>query len=171
MLPIEVRRADASHAVLISVLGAATFYEAYFEQDESADLADYCRVSFAPDKIRAEIENPNATFFIAYSNGKAIGYAKLRTGETIDSVSENSIELQRIYILERFWGKGVGEILLNHCLETAREKGFQAFWLGVWEENIRGQKFYAKFGFRQIGTLTFPYGETVGINLVLEKEL
>lgn len=168
---VFIRQAVAADANLVSVLGAVTFYQAYFEQDTSANLANYCAESFALNKIREELENPNSTFFILYLNEKAVGYAKLRNAEKPAGVAQNSIELQRIYLLERFWGKSVGALLLNHCLKSAQQKGFQALWLGVWEENKRAQNFYEKFGFRQVGNLTFPYGDTVGINLVLETEL
>ena len=169
---IEIRRAVPSDAGLISLLGAVTFYEAYFEQDEPDSLADYIHEAFAPNKIRAEIEGADAEFFIIFRNGRAVGYAKLRTGSKADGIeSENSVELQRIYVVERVFGKGVGERLLRHCLETARARGFETLWLGVWEENRRAQRFYEKHGFRRVGTLTFPYGDTVGINHVMEKSL
>lgn len=169
---ISIHEALTDDAKLISVLGAVTFYEAYFEQDDARDLANYITESFAPEKVRAEIENPNSTFFIVYADEKAVGYAKLRTGEKHENIqNENAVELQRIYVLERVFGKGIGEILLLHCLETARQKGFKTLWLGVWEENIRAQKFYAKHGFTPVGTLSYPYGDTYGINLVLQKDL
>lgn len=169
---IEIRQASAEDADLIAVLGTTAFYEAYFEQDTPHDLADYITKSFAPEKIRAEIEHPDAMFFIIFRNEKAVGYAKLRNEERHESIkNENAVELQRIYILERVFSTGIGEKLLNHCIETARIKGFETIWLGVWEENRRAQKFYAKHGFKRAGTLTFPYGESVGINFVLEKTL
>ena len=169
---IEIRRARVSDAGLVSVLGAVTFYEAYFEQDDPHSLAEYIRESFAPDEIRAQIEDENAEFYIIFLDQNAVGYAKLRTGSKADGIeSENSVELQRIYVVERVFGKGVGERLLRHCLETARARGFETLWLGVWEENRRAQRFYEKHGFRRVGTLTFPYGDTVGINHVMEKSL
>ncbi|CAN5241639.1 hypothetical protein BH20ACI2_BH20ACI2_12060 [soil metagenome] len=73
--------------------------------------------------------------------------------------------------MERVWGKGVGEKLLRHCEEYARELGNDSIWLGVWQLNERGQQFYAKQGFVKKGTITFPYGNSVGINDVMEKEL
>jgi ribosomal protein S18 acetylase RimI-like enzyme len=168
----EIRRATTAAAKLVSVLGAVTFYEAYFEQDAPADLANYIHESFNLDKICAEIEDVNSAFFIIYLNNHAVGYAKLREDSTVDCVAnETSIELQRIYMVERVFGKGIGERLLKHCLEFAKRKGFKTLWLGVWEENRRAQRFYEKHGFRRVGTLTFPYGETVGINFVLEKVL
>ena len=169
---IEIRRAHSADAKLVSLLGAVTFYEAYFEQDAPDSLADYIHESFELSKIRAEIESPDAEFFIVFLDRRAVGYAKLRTGSQGDGVkSANSIELQRIYVVERVFGKGVGERLLRHCLETAKARGFETLWLGVWEENRRARRFYEKQGFRRVGTLFFPYGDTVGTNHVMEIEL
>jgi diamine N-acetyltransferase len=169
---IQIHQATAADAKLISVLGTVSFYEAYYEQDDAHDLANYIHESFELEKIRAEIEDKSTPFFIIYANEKAVGYAKLRTGSKVDCIkSANSIELQRIYTIERVYGTGIGESLLKYCLETARAKGFETLWLGVWEENIRAQKFYAKHGFTRVGEISFPYGETVGTNFVLEKVL
>ncbi len=79
--------------------------------------------------------------------------------------------MHRIYILERAKGKGVGGKLLNRCFETARAKGYETIWLGVWEQNSAAQSFYERLGFVKVGEVQFPYGETVGTNFVLKLEL
>lgn len=169
---IKIRRATPEDAVLISVLATATFYEAYFEQDEPADLAEYIRASFAIEALRNELNDPNNSFHVILHDKKAVGYAKLVDGSSHPSITAKyPVELKRIYLLERVWGTGIGEKLLKHCVETAREMGGTSIWLGVWEENQRGQSFYKKHGFVQTGTLEFPYGNSVGINLVMEKPL
>ncbi|HQZ96148.1 MAG TPA: GNAT family N-acetyltransferase [Pyrinomonadaceae bacterium] len=169
---ITIRTAAEGDAVLISVLASTTFYEAYFEQDEPGDLAGYIHDSFEIAVLEAEIADPASRFYIVLRNGKAVGYAKLITGSTHASItSPDPVELKRIYLLERVWGTGLGEILLEHCIKTAKELGAGSIWLGVWEENQRGQSFYKKHGFVQTGTLEFPYGDSVGINLVMEKPL
>lgn len=169
---IEIRKAQETDAKLIRVLGAVTFFEAYFEQDDAHDLANYIHESFDLKKILSEIADKNTTFFIIDLDDHAVGYAKLRENSKVECIkSENSIELQRIYVIERVYGTGIGEQLLKYCLETAKARGFETLWLGVWEENKRAQKFYAKHGFKRVGELEYPYGETVGINFVLEKVL
>ncbi|MBA4186233.1 MAG: GNAT family N-acetyltransferase [Acidobacteria bacterium] len=169
---LSIRQADISDANVICALGVTTFYEAYFEQDESSDLANYVLENFSPAQIGAELNNTNSTFFIAELNGKAVGYAKLRENSTGDCLkNENAVELHRIYILERAIGKGVGGRLLNRCFETARTKGYETIWLGVWEQNSAALKFYGKLGFVKVGELQFPYGETVGTNYMLKIEL
>ena len=169
---ISIRKASVDNAVLISVLASTTFYEAYFEQDESSNLAGYINESFDIETVRAEIKDPQSTFFLIFLDGKAVGYARLIDDSMTDGVADDRVvELKRIYILERVWGTGTGEALLTHCIEIARNRGFNAIWLGVWEENQRAQKFYAKYGFEQVGTVTFPYGDVDGTNLVLQLRL
>ena len=169
---VSIRQATADDAVLISVLASTTFYEAYFEQDESANLAGYISETFEINGMRIELIDPDSTFFLIFLDGKAVGFAKLITNSRVDCISQSKvIELKRIYILERVWKSGVGKMLLEHCIAEARSRDFDVLWLGVWEENARAQRFYAKFGFTEVGTISFPYGDVVGTNLVLEKRL
>jgi len=58
--------------------------------------------------------------------------------------------------------------LLNRCVETARAKGYETIWLGVWEQNSAALKFYEKSGFVKVGELQFPYGKAVGTNFVMK---
>jgi len=169
---LSIRQADNSDRNIICALGVTTFYEAYYELDESSDLANYVLESFSLAQIEAELNDTNSTFFIAELNGKTVGYAKLRENSMVDCLeNENAVELHRIYILERAKGKGVGVELMNRCFEAARAKGYKTIWLGVWEENPTARKFYEKLGFVKVGELEFPYGETVGTNFVMKMEL
>lgn len=169
---VEFRTAGEADVRLLSVLGTVTFYEAYFEQDDPADLANYLSETFSPETTAAELSDPNSTYFIVYSNGVAVGYAKLRRNSTTNGITgKKTVELKRIYLVERVWGTGLGEKLLNHCVEAARNEEFDSIWLGVWEENLRGLTFYLKHGFVRVGALEFPYGQTVGINVVMEKKI
>ena len=137
---ISIRKASVDDAVLISVLASTTFYEAYFEQDESSNLAGYIHESFDIETVQAEIEDPRSTFFLIFLGGKAVGYARLIDDSTTDGVADNRVvELKRIYILERVWRTGIGDTLLMHCVKTVRDKGFAVIWLGVWEENRRAR--------------------------------
>lgn len=169
---VSIRTAEISDARLISTLATVSFFEAYFEQDDPQSLTDYLIDNFAVEKIAEELALPEVKFFIAYRNDKAVGYAKLREGDPHESVtSQNAVELQRIYLIERVWGTGLGEALLEFCLEEAKTMGKDVIWLGVWEENKRGLSFYAKHGFTKVGTLKFPYGDSYGINQVMQRDL
>jgi diamine N-acetyltransferase len=168
---ITTRSADADDANLIAVLGSATFYEAYFEQDIPAALANYILESFSPDQIRQEMNEAGSEFIILFQDEKAAGYAKLRQDPPGPGVtSRNSVELQRFYLAERVWGTGLAERLLERVLGRAGEQGFDMLWLGVWTENKRAQRFYEKHGFADTGgRLEFVYDAGIGINVVMER--
>lgn len=169
---VTIRQATTSDIYIISALGITTFYEAYYEQDDSGNLADYVLKSFSLQQIKEELNDENSTFIIAESEEKAVGYAKLRENSPAECVkNENAIELQRIYILEKARGKNVGKQLMDESYRIAREKGYETIWLGVWEENEKAQKFYERLGFERVGELEFPYGNVVGTNFVLKLDL
>ena len=169
---LSILQANISDKNIICALGVTTFYEAYFEQDDSHDLANYALESFGQARIEAELNDANSTFFIAELNGKAVGYAKLRENSKADCLkNENAVELQRIYLLERVKGKGVGVALLKRCLKAARAKGYETLWLGVWELNSAALEFYEKAGFIKAGEVQFPYGTSVGTNCVMKIDL
>jgi diamine N-acetyltransferase len=167
-----IRRAGDAEARVLSVLATVTFYEAYFEQDTPIDIANYIADSFAPEQIAAELADPAVEFYIAYRAEKAVGYIKLIRGTEAEGIdTATSLELKRIYVVERFWRQGVGDELLKFAVARTRGLGFEYLWLGVWQENARALGFYAKYGFERVGTITFPYGDSVGINDVLRLKV
>lgn len=157
---VKIRRAEFKDAALLAALGGATNYETYFETDEPEDLANYIADFFNPQAMKIELEDRNNSFFIAEINGKAVGYAKLRAGQAAECVrSENTIELHRIYVLEKVTRHGIGRILLQTCLDEAKARGFDTLWLAVFELNSRAVEFYKRLGFEQAGDTGFFYGE------------
>lgn len=169
---ISIRHADIADLKIVCALGAATFYEAYCLQDDSNDLATYVLENFSLEQIEMELTDANSMFLIAEVNACAIGYAKLRENSLAECLNgTNAVEIQRVYLLEKLRGKGVGKAIMERCFTEARRKNYEAVWLGVWERNLEARKFYQKYGFTKVGELTFPYGETVGINHVLKLDL
>jgi ribosomal protein S18 acetylase RimI-like enzyme len=118
------------------------------------------------------LEDANNSFFIAEANGKAVGFAELRTGQPAEYVKdENTIELQRIYVLEKMIRHGIGKILLQKCLGEAKSKGFDSLWLAVFELNERAVGFYKRQGFEQLGKARFHFGEQCFTCFVMKIKL
>ena len=169
---VKIRDAGVKDANLLAALGGTTNYETYFETDEPEDLAKYIADFFNPQAMKIELEDQNNSFYIAEINGKAVGYAKLRTGQPAECVkSENALELHRIYVLEKMTQHGVGKILLRKCLAEAKSRGFDALWLAVFELNARAFEFYQRQGFEPAGETGFYYGEKRFKCFVMKKDL
>lgn len=169
---LSIRKADARDVNLIAALGITTCYEAYFELDPSHDLADYCVRFFDPKVVGDEIADSGSTHLIAELRGKAVGFVKLREGRTVECLAgENAIEVQRIYVLERMKGAGIGRRLLSAAMTVGREKGYEKLWLGVWDKNRAAQRFYERLGMSNIGTTDFTDGKSRFLNFVYAIDL
>jgi ribosomal protein S18 acetylase RimI-like enzyme len=68
-------------------------------------------------------------------------------------------------------GKGVGKILMQSCLDVAKEKSKEVVWLGVWEKNQRAIDFYTKWGFEKFGETSFLLGTDVQCDWLMLKIL
>ena len=72
-LEVTIRRATTDDAKLLASLATVSFYEAYFEQDDSHDLSNYLVENFSPSVIAADIRSTETMFLIAFRKRKAVG--------------------------------------------------------------------------------------------------
>ncbi len=162
-MQIITRRATIADTAVLSAISKQTFYDTFNGTCSDADMQLFLKTYFNLEQVKIELSNENDYYYLAEIAGRAIGY--LRFMEDYESFPEmkqwKSLELKRIYISKEFHGKGVAQQLMDFTLEYAIENRYQAVWLGVWEHNIRAQKFYEKYGFVNSGhTHDFPIGDT-----------
>ena len=82
-----------------------------------------------------------------------------------------AMELQQIYVLRPWHGRGVAEGLMNCAIDTTRAEGAPEIYLTVFDHNIRAKRFYARHGFSEVGHCTFRLGDRVDDDRVWRKTL
>ena len=160
---LHIRRAVADDAKLIAELSAVTFFDTFNGTCTDEDMQGFIAGYFNEKKVFEELSNADDFYFIAFINGNAAGYIRMK--EEISDVEiinrHKAIELKRIYVLKEYHSKKIGAALMNFALDFAAEKNYELIWLGVWEHNERAKSFYNKFGFINSGvTHPFPIGST-----------
>ncbi len=171
---IIIRQATTDDAKLLADLSYTTFWDAFAHHPKNApdDLTHYMRQAFNVDQIAAELADPASIFLIASIDDKPAGYAKLINDSIEEGVTaENPVELSRLYSHQEYLGRGVGQNLMDACLERSRRDGRDVMWLGVWEFNPRAQRFYEKNGFQVVGRHTFQLGADPQIDLLMQRDL
>jgi ribosomal protein S18 acetylase RimI-like enzyme len=83
-----------------------------------------------------------------------------------DEPSENAWRLRGMATLPEFQGKGLGQLLLENCMEHIRSKGGKTLWCNA---RIKALEFYRRLGFRTIGD-TFDIPD-IGLHYVMERDL
>ena len=173
-IELKIRYGKPEAAEVLAPLAVKIFNDTFAENplNKPEDMQAYIAESMSVKAFRAELEDANSIFLIAEIDDNSIGYAMLREGTTEDCVADkNPIELNRLYILHEFHGKGIAEKLMNKCFEIALEKHYKTMWLGVWEFNYRATRFYEKLGFKKVGNHIFQLGSDAQTDLVMEKAL
>ena len=79
----------------------------------------------------------------------------------VDLVADEST-LMDICVAPTAQGKGYGKLLLEHCLNTAKEFNATTCWLEVRASNISAQMLYINAGFIQTGRRTGYYPANAG---------
>jgi ribosomal protein S18 acetylase RimI-like enzyme len=169
---LSIRRANPHDAALLAELGARTFSETFAADNSPEDMAAYLASAFSLAQQTAELADPDCLFLITEANGVAVGYAMLRLGNVLDSVTGGKpIELVRLYVSQESLGSGVGAALMQACISEAKQRGYKTLWLGVWEHNHRAQAFYRKWNFREVGRHIFQLGNDPQTDILMQREL
>lgn len=169
---IKITGASPEDIQTLLTLGRETFYETFAESNTEEDMQKYLTDNFTEEKFHAELNNPDSLFYIAWEGHTAIGYVKVNEGNAQTELRDtDTLEIERIYVMNAWQGKKVGQLLYDKAVEIAREKGKSAIWLGVWEENPRAIRFYEKNGFVAFGKHTFMLGNDEQTDIMMRKEL
>jgi ribosomal protein S18 acetylase RimI-like enzyme len=173
METIRIIKADLSHANLLSKLGAVTFSETFAHQNNPDDFNNYLQKSFNKEQIEKELNENGSTFLLAYSVGELAGYVRLRESDELQDKfpGKRLLELQRIYSLKQFIGKGIGKALLNFSINFAKQNNFDILWLGVWEHNQHAIQFYSHFGFEPFDHHAFMIGNDEQTDILMKLKI
>ncbi len=168
---ITTRVATPADAALLASLAETSFVDTFAAQNTAEDMALYVAGAFGEQRQRAELSDARYTVFIAEREGEAVGYAMLRAGPAPDVVGGDAIEIARLYSATHVIGSGVGATLMQCCLSAAASRSVRTVWLAVWERNARAIAFYARWGFVDVGEVTFKLGRDVQTDRVMLRRV
>lgn len=172
MQEIILKQIGIENVEQLQKIAKQTFFDTFSPDNTEENMAEYMAKGFTIEKLTAEIKNENSEFFFALSDEEAVGYLKINFRDAQTELQDNdSLEIERIYVLKDFHGKKVGQILYKKALEIAKDKNLGYVWLGVWEENRRAVQFYRKNGFVEFGQHIFKFGNEDQTDLMMKKAL
>lgn len=156
----------------LQTIGRQTFSETFSTGNTEENMNKYLEEGFSEEKLSSEIADQNTRFFFVKKDDQVIGYLKLNFGQSQTELKDDSaLEIERIYVLQEFHGKKVGQILYDKAIEIAKESKLSYVWLGVWEENKRAISFYKKNGFVEFDKHIFKLGTEEQTDIMMKLML
>lgn len=169
---IIIRKVNTDDLIALQQIGRKTFEETFSESNSKENMEKYLREGFSEEKLLDELADENSEFYFAIDDGDIIGYLKINFGNAQTELKDNKgLEIERIYVLSKYHGKKVGQLLYDHAIEIATKSLAKYVWLGVWEENPRAINFYKKNGFVEFDKHIFVLGDDEQTDIMMKKEL
>ena len=145
-------------------LGIKAYQEHYLHLWKNNDPTPYIEESFTIDVVKDELKDNSASLWLIYRGNTAVGILKLIIDAPLaPHISKETVLLEKIYILNKFSGKGIGSFTLSwvesYCLKANR----QVLWLETMQKGP-ALKFYLKNGYEILKEKQLKYEQ------VLEKQ-
>lgn len=156
----------------LQIISRETFSETFSSSNTKENIAKYLADGFSIEKLTEELNNEHSEFYFAVIDDKVVGYLKLNFGSSQSEIQDSiSLEIERIYVLQQYHGKKVGQVLYEKAMQVAEDKKVDYVWLGVWEENPRAIRFYQKNGFVEFDKHIFRLGDDEQTDIMMKRFL
>jgi ribosomal protein S18 acetylase RimI-like enzyme len=168
---IEYRKANCSDARKLAILYKQVYIQTYGTEGVSDEFADFITPLFSPERIVNTITDDPDQIIVAEYKGNLVGVAEIGNNKLAPIGALVAPELNKLYILEWFCGRGIGYRLLREVEEVIVQRGHTHMWLWVLASNQRAVEFYERNEFEGIGFASFQMAKNVYENLVMVKQL
>ena len=106
------------------------------------------------DLMYEEYNKPKSVYYVVENNGRIVGVAGIAP---LANEADSICELQKMYFLPETRGIGIGNEMMEVCIQSARNFGFEKCYLETMPFMLDAQKLYKKTGFEYISG---PMGST-----------
>ena len=159
-MEIQIRLVSVKEVAELNALARTAFAQTFADHNQPENVEKYLDESFTIEKLTEELNNKNSQFFFALVDDNPVGFLKVNIGAAQTELKDgDGMELQRIYVLQDYHGRSVGQVLFEKAKSLAIEGNYPYLWLGVWEENHRALNFYRKNGFVPFDKHIFKMGD------------
>jgi diamine N-acetyltransferase len=171
-MTMSIKKCTLEELFILQKISYETFYDTFKDQNSPENMKAYLERAFNLKQLEKELSNNSSQIFFVYFNNEVAGYLKVNTSDAqSEEMGDESLEIERIYIKNKFQKHGLGKFLLNKAVDIAMEHNKKEIWLGVWEKNENAIAFYKKMGFVQTGVHAFYMGDEEQMDFIMTKTL
>lgn len=174
---LEYSTLELKDAQALQWVEALTFEDTFLLTSTPRDNDDCIAQTYTLENTQSELADNHSvhTALIDTASGEIAAFMKLnRPGafsESNPKIPQDSIEVQRLYVMPRFKRRGLGSFLMSKAVDFAREEKVDWLWLGVWQYNFAAQEFYKNWGYERFSEHIFAVGEDEQVDFLLKKKL
>ncbi|MFL6733367.1 MAG: GNAT family N-acetyltransferase [Sphingomicrobium sp.] len=166
----QFRPATLDDAAALSTLGKRSFTETFGHLYSPENLAFFLQ-SHDVDNWQEQLRSDFYAIRVIEEGQALVGYAKLGPPSLPFTPRSRPIELRQFYILKPWQGAGLAPTLMDWVLAEAQRRGADELYLSVFTDNHRARRFYARYGFTEVGPYHFMVGDHADEDIVMRLDL
>lgn len=172
MINVEITKVEASELIALQAISRKTFEEAFSADNSEEDMSLYLTDSLSIEQLQKEFDKQHSAFYFAKVEDEIAAYLKVNYyQEMVEGIDYKALEIERIYVLKKFQGNKIGQLLFNKALELGKSFGANKLWLGVWEKNYKAIVFYEKNGMLAYDRKKFVLGTDIQTDILMKLDL
>ncbi len=145
----QINASDISECVELIKNSFMTVAEEFGFTTENAPR--FTAFATTPERLEWQLYNENRLMFAYFNDDRIIGYYSLLIQEN------GECELNNVCVDPSQRNKRIGEKLLLHSFEQAKQHSCSKINIGIVEENVRLRNWYESFGFVHTGMQKFDF--------------
>lgn len=169
---LQIRLAVAADAPALAAFGAKTFLATFGHLYPVEDQEYFIAARYSVERTLQDIQDPTRQVTVVCRGDDLVAFLDCGTLTLpVEAPEPSALELYRLYLDEDQKGTGLVHRLMEIALAWARSKEAAALYLGVWSQNERAKRLYAKYGFEIVGAYHFKVGNTLDDERILRLAL
>lgn len=181
MLTHVLQPVDEDQLATLTKIARETFVDTFGHLYTTQNLDQYIKDRLSLGAIINEWSDAQTRFYLVQDeSNKSVGYIKhiensQKYLEHLPKEVErptHSLLLERFYFIPEAQGKGIAHRAMQAWLErVTQDASLDALHLSVWEENVKAQRFYHRYGFDYSGTFGYIVGDQEDTEYIYMKRL
>ena len=167
----KIRPAKKEDSKKLSILYKQVYIHTYGREGVSDEFANFITKQFSIERLKHIITTVEDAILVAEFRNNLVGVLEIEFDKVCPIDNFTAPELNKIYILDWFCGKGIGHLLIEKSEETLKLRGYNQVWVWLLESNTRAHNFYLKNNYQDIGKAPFKMEENTYMNIVMRKPL
>ncbi len=146
---MQLEKATTDNIALLQEICIAAYAQNFAHHWDANGLDLYLADQFSTERLTADVSNPIFAYYLIKVSDRLIGFIKIKlTADLATFKKEETVELEKIYVLPEMKGQGVGKKALTAIIQEMKNVGKKIFFLCVIDTNSAAIKFYEKLGFQ-----------------------
>ena len=162
---LRIERMTPPDIAAVSTLARSVWQATYPALISQAQIDAMLADRYAPERMRAQLDDPRQAWRVARQNGVPVGFAHAL-------LEDGGCKLDKLYVHSARQRRGIGAALLGEIEDWARRHHCPRLWLQVNRGNAQAVRAYLKYGFHVAESRVFDIGDGfVMDDHVMEKPL